>query len=452
MREEQDIPSFPNVLIISHNPLSRVYNNGKTMLSFFENWPREKLSQIYLTLDPPDFSIINQYYRISDNDILRSILRKYELPGQKITPETYSNTRDNATKEKWFYRAVRFFYVNRLPLASIIRSSMWRRKTWDNEHLWEWIERVSPDIVFFQCGNVSAVFDFVEKVCSNRGIPLIMQSTDDYIGAHFSVDPFFWLYLRDMRKSYKRAVDIAYRNIVIGEMMRNEYMRMFGGRYYVAMNSVSVHSAKKCSDQIPNTNTPSVSYFGNLGLGRGEVIAHLAKRMEPYAINFRVYSMMKPSKRQSRMMKKLNNLRFMGGVTGEQFSEALRQSDVLLHVESFKRRHKIITRLSISTKIPEYLASGKTILACGPAGIASIDYLRSSKTAVIITGLNAYNAEMAFNDLMNPQLKHEMCERALKAARENHDVEKIRLDVMNDIVDAVRISRVGKRKDEDIPG
>ena len=60
------------------------------------------------------------------------------------------------------------------------------------------------------------------------------------------------------------------------------------------------------------------------------------------------------------------------------------EADILLHVESFNEKMKKYTRLSISTKIPEYLASKRLIIAIGPVDIASIEYLKDNKAALIL--------------------------------------------------------------------
>ena len=57
------------------------------------------------------------------------------------------------------------------------------------------------------------------------------------------------------------------------------------------------------------------------------------------------------------------------------FVKALQNSDLLIHAESFDNEFKQIVKNSISTKIADSLASGVPIVAYGPEGIASIDYL-----------------------------------------------------------------------------
>jgi glycosyltransferase involved in cell wall biosynthesis len=48
---------------------------------------------------------------------------------------------------------------------------------------------------------------------------------------------------------------------------------------------------------------------------------------------------------------------------------------VLLHVEAFDDTVRAYTRLSLSTKIPQYMSSGRPILAYGPGELASCRYI-----------------------------------------------------------------------------
>ena len=57
----------------------------------------------------------------------------------------------------------------------------------------------------------------------------------------------------------------------------------------------------------------------------------------------------------------------------------------MVHVESKKRKYRNITKLSVSTKISEYLAFRKCILAYGPIDVASIKYLKDNKSGIVCT-------------------------------------------------------------------
>ena len=62
----------------------------------------------------------------------------------------------------------------------------------------------------------------------------------------------------------------------------------------------------------------------------------------------------------------------------------MKKADILLHVESNDLQYRSLTRLSVSTKIPEYLISGRLLLAFGPAEVASIKLLSDHNVGCVI--------------------------------------------------------------------
>lgn len=77
-------------------------------------------------------------------------------------------------------------------------------------------------------------------------------------------------------------------------------------------------------------------------------------------------------------------LRFGGPLSEGSVLAQLQQADCLLHLESFAPSFRRMGRLSLSTKLPLYLASGRPILAWGPSDQASIRYLRDGECAVVV--------------------------------------------------------------------
>ena len=84
----------------------------------------------------------------------------------------------------------------------------------------------------------------------------------------------------------------------------------------------------------------------------------------------------------------------------------MKQSKVVLHVESDNLRCQKETQFSLSTKIADCLMSGTPLLAFGPRNIASIDYLVNNNCVLVAT--NEYELEIAlkridmgdFNDVL----------------------------------------------------
>lgn len=79
MKKKQDIEEtskYPRILIVSVNPLSTTSNNGKTIASFFESYPKEKLAQLYFHREIPTSNVCQNYYKISDEDMINNFLER----------------------------------------------------------------------------------------------------------------------------------------------------------------------------------------------------------------------------------------------------------------------------------------------------------------------------------------------------------------------------------------
>ena len=74
------------VLLISHNPLSKVNNNGKTLVSIFKGLPENNIYQIYLNADIPDYDGNCHYLQLNEKQILASVFQRENLCCQEVEP------------------------------------------------------------------------------------------------------------------------------------------------------------------------------------------------------------------------------------------------------------------------------------------------------------------------------------------------------------------------------
>ena len=88
-------------------------------------------------------------------------------------------------------------------------------------------------------------------------------------------------------------------------------------------------------------------------------------------------------------------------------------------VESFKNKYKNIARLSYSTKISDYLYSGKCIFVYGPKDIAPIDFFIKNNAGIVASDSN--ELKMKLNDLLNENLLNTYSKNAQRCARIFHD-------------------------------
>ena len=123
----------------------------------------------------------------------------------------------------------------------------------------------------------------------------------------------------------------------------------------------------------------------------------------------------------------IDNIRFKGAVPSSAVHDIQVASDVLVHVESFDVRSSNSTRLSLSTKIPEYMSSGVPIFAYGPEQIASMKYLRDYNLAQTCFFKDKLY-ESLLSILSDDELRARKVHNGTLKVKEDHDIQKVSKD------------------------
>lgn len=193
------------------------------------------------------------------------------------------------------------------------------------------------------------------------------------------------------------------------------------------MNSINVENIEKQARNILKREKMIISYIGNISFGRwkslidiSQVINKLNIECKEEKYEFNVFS----GESSEDLIKKIQNvegLHFCGSIGEKKIKEVMFDSDILVHTESFEKENIESVKHSVSTKIPDYLASGCLILAYGPDEVESINYLRRNSAALICNSIEElYNSLKTIGDLnVSPILNI-----SKDLLNKNHDCEK----------------------------
>lgn len=107
-------------------------------------------------------------------------------------------------------------------------------------------------------------------------------------------------------------------------------------------------------------------------------------------------------------------------VPKSQVAEIQNNADVVVFVESLEKEHRYAARLSFSTKLTDYFASGKCVFAIGDKDIAPIKYLEEYDCAVISTDYSQILGNLT-KLVENPELVLEYGRKAFETGRMNHE-------------------------------
>lgn len=422
------------LLILSHNALSKNQSNGKTIYSLIKNVPKENIAQIYLTTDIPDFDLCNKYFQINDFHIIKRIYNK-KIQGLEVKYEDIRNL--NIQKEK-VSKSIILEIVRSIKgtMFTLIRDSIWLLSGYRTDKLKIFIEEFKPNILLFQTSGSIFSMRLARWIANKYGIKLIMETTDDYLRLHISFNPFYYYLNFKLKYEYIALTKISENIIVISQEMFEEYKKNYNSSYYIAMNSIYIKdvSIKKSDCRI------KMLYSGNIGLGRWKTLLLLSSIIEDMNknIELEIYTLSNINYIIRQKFKKFKKTKIKGSISSKELYNIRPDYDILVHVESFNKKNKIITRLSISTKISEYLASKRAILAIGPNNIASILYLKRIKAAEIVTVLDKKKIKESIIKLLDVEYRNDLAKNGYSAAIKNHDITKVADDIVKIMKEAIK--------------
>jgi len=362
------------ILVISNNPFSNCFNNGKTLESLFSWASKDNLAQLFFhDAFNPDLDFCNNYFKVSDKEILRNLFNRNAC-GRIIEKNVVSCPEGKQYKTSSVLSSLQCF-----------RDILWKMGYRNKKRalLHEWVLNFAPDCIFFVGGNCGFAHGIALDIAELCRAKLYSYFTDDYI-----IYPKYKNILKNVQRErlkriYDTTIEASSCCFVIGEMMALEYSKYYKRQFFPIMNSVPIidFPPKPCDNEFV------ISYFGNLSLNRWKMIIRFAQLLNcvkgQACIVLRVYSTSIPDKHVKELFS-INDIHYMGMVLGDDYREALINSDMLLHIESDNLYDKSLTRLSVSTKLPEYMVTCRPIIAYGPKEVASMALLSDNNIGYVL--------------------------------------------------------------------
>ena len=186
--------------------------------------------------------------------------------------------------------------------------------------------------------------------------------------------------------------------------------------------------ALKIPDKVSVGSPIKLVYAGGIYLGRDKTLAKIVEAIKRINANgvkmtLDIYTANEKTKKVNKLLNDGVNSRVHDAVPMAELIKIYSESDIALHVESFKLRNRLEVRMSFSTKIVDCLASGAAAMAvCDPLQ-GGYRYLKENDAAICVPSLS--EIESTLRDLCdNPEKIIYYAKRAKECVRENHDEAK----------------------------
>ena len=407
------------ILLVSNLVLDRTSNMGKTFLAYFKDFMPGEIAQFYIYSEvPTDDSICRDYYRFTDWNALRSTLDR-KTCGTVFRAEDIDRTRTDPRTDTGMQTAVYRAGSRKTPLLHMMRNYIWEHSNWDSAQFMDWIAGFGPDAVFFASGDSLFMYKIAARIAEFFRIPLIVSAVDDfYVFNRNERQLFGKMYFRAFMNKVHETMDRAACLLPICDSMEREYRKLFHVPTHVLRTPVEERDLHLRKD------AEQVSYIGNLDFNRyrqlieiGRTLRRISSPGVPNRLD--VYSQER-NPEILKVMTEENGIRFHGAISSEEVDRVMADSRMVVHTESFDPVTAEIVKYSVSTKIPESLMNGPCLLAYGPEGIESIDYLKRNGAAYVIT--SPKDLERGLRTVLTDEtVRNGIILRARELAHKNHD-------------------------------
>lgn len=419
--------SLPKVLVISRGVWSDTDGTSSTLTNIFEDYDPDKLAHIYIETKRPNTRCCHRFYQISEFTLVHKLIRWWLKPGHAFDTREGQESVVSETIASQESDVMGYVRGHRSRFYVYLREILWSLNGWKSKDLKRFVKDFNPDVVWLDSSPLpfmNRLYHYVLKA-ARKPASIFMQDDVFFVKSHGGT------LLRRIRRSHirstvHRVVSMCSNMFVISPKMKREYDEIFG------INSILVTKSAKVESEsltpVPPHNPLRLVYMGQVLYGRLETLITMAKAIsdlnsDEVRFTLDIYTNNSISEEDRRRLLAGGNVFLKDPVPYQEVQNVIAGNDVVVFVETFDPQISKISRLSFSTKICDYLGSGKCILAAGPSDTASIEYLAEEDAAIVCGSEDSIRAGL--ERLTDPEVVSEYALKAHSCAVRNHDREKL---------------------------
>ena len=408
------------LLVVSRAPWVNENSTGSTLTGFFSDFKDFDIYGLCLREAPVVTPICKKNYYMSEGQIVKALMHKENVG--KITGISNTDVLDKQKELETYNKAKKY----NLTILQFFRELLWSTGVWKNNNLDNYLDEVAPDVIFFPdfpCVYAHKVLKYIKNKTNAK--VAIFHADDCYTLKQFSLSPLYWLFRFYQRRWVRSSVRLASIHYVISDVQKNDYDKAFGVEHKILTKFGDFSKSIKLKDEF---NEPlQIVYTGNIGLNRWKSLSIIVQALREINKNgtkaeLRIYTANQISEKIRVALDVVGTSKIMGSVSANEVIKIQNEADILVHVESFDLKNKLIVRQSFSTKIVDYFQRGRAILAVGPQNIASIKHLVDNECAIVASNCDELIDKLT-QIVEEKQLLNEYAKRAFECGKMKHNRE-----------------------------
>lgn len=288
------------------------------------------------------------------------------------------------------------------------------------------VKEFDPDYIY-TLGASNLVMKLALYFSKKTNKSIIMHFMDNWVETLYADNILLKPCRLIMKRLLKKVYEKMDQGLTISEYMAEEYTKKWKIKHIPLMNTVS-RIMKNPSVAIKQ-KVFNITYAGGLHLDRWrslmqvkDVLSELNKKNEDdRQIHLHIYTSKNNREVYSEMLRS-DFCFFHDSVKHEHIFEIYSKTDALIHIESFDQKHVKFTKYSLSTKIAEYLASGKPLIIFAPPSIACSKYITKYHSGLACSNKTDLEHKI-YKVISDQRYRSEIAENALLCAERNHSVK-----------------------------
>ena len=304
---------------------------------------------------------------------------------------------------------------------SFCREIVWKFGKWKTAELDHFIDEFDADVLFIPIYPTIYMGRIQKYIINRTQKPVVSYLADDnYTYKSVHKNPISLMNRYILRKYVRYIVKHSTKLMVIAPKQKEEYDRIFDVDSIVMTKGIDFEPF----EPYKVGNPIKMVYTGKLIIGRWNSLAAIAEAFERINQNgikivLDIYTTDSLTDEQNKLLNR-NGCSVKGALTLKQVKMVQKEADILVFVESLEKKFRDTARLSFSTKITDYLRSGKCIFAIGDKNIAPIDYFNRYDSAVTATSYEQI-LEKLIELVEDPGVVSQYAKKAYDCGVEHHE-------------------------------
>lgn len=286
-----------------------------------------------------------------------------------------------------------------------------------------------PDIVFCALGSDSAM-----KRCENlmdklSYAKLVLYIVDDWVNTRVNTRYFSSIWRVRYDKDFRHILERTSGLLSICQYMTDEYQRLYGKKFYPFHNpvNITVWQTIKVKPKYADGKI-SILYVGKINDDTIPCLIDMCKVVKEMndkngLFIFDIYS--PDYSKKAYLFDGMVNIHVFPPIDHQDIPYVMKSYSSLFLPLGFSAQSRAYVRLSMPTKLTEYLASGRPIILYCPSEIALAKYICDKDCAIMCTDNDVNQLKEAVAKLLDKNLYSHLIDKSLTLAAE-HDIHLVR--------------------------